>query len=66
MIDPVIHFALFLFVVLVIIVVHGFFYATDDRKALAGVPWRFARFVFWCVVVAGGMVLAEHTVASVH
>lgn len=66
MIDPLIHVVLFLTVVLVIIVVHGFFYTTDDRKALASVPWRFARFVFWCAIVAGGMILAQHTVASIH
>ncbi|MBK7876780.1 MAG: hypothetical protein IPJ77_13730 [Planctomycetes bacterium] len=65
MIDPLVHLALFLVVVLVIIVVHGFYFTTDDRKALTGVPWRFARFVFWCALIAGAMILAEHTVASV-
>ncbi|MFO1009821.1 MAG: hypothetical protein U1F29_07130 [Planctomycetota bacterium] len=65
MIDPVLHVGLFLFVVLAIVVVHGFYYATNDKKALAGVPWRYARFLFWCAMVAGAMVVAEHTVASV-
>lgn len=66
MIDPLVHVALFFVVVLVIILVHGFYFTTDDRKALAGAPWRFARFVFWCVVITGALVVAQHTVASVH
>lgn len=65
MIDPLVHGLLFLLVVLAIIVVHGFFYSTDDRTALRTVPIRVARFVFWCGVVAGILIVAEHTVASV-
>jgi hypothetical protein len=65
-IDLPIHLALFVAVVLVIILVHGFFYSLDDREALKGVPWRAGKFLFWCAVVAGAMIVAEHTVASIH
>lgn len=66
MIDPVVHLLLFLAVVLVIVVVHGFYFTTDDRKSLSSVPWRLARFVFWCGVITGGLVVAQWTVASVN
>ena len=66
MIDLPIHLALFAVVILVIILVHGFFYTLDDSEALKGVFWRAGKFVFWCAVVAGGMISAEWTVASIH
>lgn len=65
MIDPVRHVVLFLAVVVVIVTVHGFFFTTDDGKALGTLPRRLAKFLFWCGIVAGLMLVAEHTVASV-
>jgi len=64
-IDPVLHIALFLFVALVIVTVHACYFTVDERVALASVPLRFAKFVFWCAVVAGVMLAFEHTLASV-
>jgi hypothetical protein len=65
-IDPVVHGVLFLAVALAIVLVHGFFFTTDDKVALRTVPIRLGRFVFWCAVVAGVLIVAEHTVASIH
>jgi hypothetical protein len=66
MIDPPIHLLLFVTVVLVIVVLHRFFVTTDDREALRGIPGRLAKYLLWCGVVAAAMIVAEHTVASVH
>lgn len=66
MIDPPIHIALFAAVVLVIVTVHAFYSTPDDKVALRALPLRFAKFFFWCAVVAGVMLAAEHTLASVH
>ena len=66
MIDPPIHVALFAAVVLVIVTVHAFYTSPDDATALRALPLRFAKFFFWCAVVAGVILAAEHTLASVH
>lgn len=66
MIDPPIHIVLFAVVVLVIVTVHAFYSSPSDAAALRAVPFRFAKFFFWCAVVAGLMLAAEHTLASVH
>ena len=66
MIDPATHVLLFLAVVLVIVTVHGFFFTTDDRKALVELPRRLVKFVLWCGVVVVLMLVAEHTLASIN
>lgn len=66
MIDPPIHIALFAAVVLVIVTVHAFYSSPDDAAALRVLPLRFAKFFFWCAVVAGVMLAIEHTLASVN
>lgn len=65
MIDPVRHVVLFLAVVVVIVTVHGFFFTTDDKQALGTLPRRLLKFLIWCGIVVGLMLVAEHTVASV-
>lgn len=60
------HIFLFLGVGFVIVTIGAFFAERDDAAALRGLPKRFAYFVVGCSVVAGVMLLIEHTLASVN
>lgn len=57
---------LLLFVIGLAIAGIGSFYAEpDDAKALRSLPKRLVVFLIGCTVVAGLMLLAEHTLARV-
>lgn len=65
MTDLPIHLALFTVVGLAIVLMSSFFSEPEDGPALRTVPRRLLYFFVGCGVLAGLMLLAEHTVASV-
>ena len=63
--DLLVHFLLFSILSAVIVLMGAFYAEPDDAKALRGFPRRFLVFFVGCGVLAGVLLLAEHTVASV-
>ena len=63
--DLAVHLGLFVLVGLGIVALAAFYAEADDRAALRSLPRRFAMFALGCGILAGLVVLAEHTVASV-
>ncbi|MCA8981851.1 MAG: hypothetical protein H6831_09520 [Planctomycetes bacterium] len=64
--DLPIHLALFTVVALAIVMLSSFFTEPEDGPALRALPRRMLYFFVGCGVLAGLMLIAEHTVASVH
>jgi hypothetical protein len=60
------HLVLFLFLGIAIVTLSAFFVEAEDRAALRSLPRRLLVFFVGCAVLAALMLLAEHTVASVH
>jgi hypothetical protein len=56
---------LFAFVGLSIVTLGSFFGETEDRPALAHVPWRLLVFFGGCGLIALILIVLEHTVAAV-
>lgn len=64
--DIGIHLVLFAVVGAAIVMMSSFFSEAEDGPALRALPRRLLYFFVGCGVLAGLMLLAEHTVASVH
>jgi len=64
MIDPIPHVALFLFVALAIVFAGSTFADLEDPALLRGLPKKVGWFCMWCTVLAAGILLLEHTLAS--
>lgn len=64
--DLGLHLLLFGLAGTVVVVIGTLFSEPDDRAALRALPRRLLVFFAGCAVVAGVMLLLEHTVASVH
>jgi hypothetical protein len=60
------HLLLFALIGVGIMAMASFYSEAQDRPALRSLPRRFVVFVIGCGILAALMVLAEHTVASVH
>jgi hypothetical protein len=63
--DLPIHLALLLAIGVAIAGTSALYSEPDDRKALRSVPRRLATFLLGCGLVAGVLLLIEHTFASV-
>ena len=63
--DRLIHLLLFVTLSAVIVLMGAFYGEPDDSKALHGFGRRLIVFLIGCAVLAGIIILAEHTVASV-
>jgi hypothetical protein len=63
--DLWVHAALFLVLSAVIVLMGTFYAEPDDARALRSYPRRLVYFLAGCGALAGLMLLAEHTVASV-
>lgn len=63
--DLPIHLLLFSVVALAIVMLSSFFSEPEDGPALRALPRRLLYFFVGCGVLAGLMLIAEHTVASV-
>jgi len=63
--DVWVHTGLFLVVSAVFIVIAAFYSEAEDVPALRSMPRRFVYFVLGCLVLAGLMLVFEHTIASV-
>ena len=63
--DPLVHVLLFLVVGVAIVTINTFFAESEDARALRSLPLRLLKFCLGCGIVAGVMLLVEHTVASV-
>ncbi|MFT4537757.1 MAG: hypothetical protein ACI835_000187 [Planctomycetota bacterium] len=59
------HLLLFLFSGGIIVVMASLFNAPDDKEAFRTLPKRMAYFVMGCSLVAGIMLVLEHTLAAV-
>lgn len=59
------HLGLFLVLATAIVTLSAFFAEAEDAPALRSVPRRLLVLVLGCAVLAGLILLAEHTVASV-
>lgn len=64
--DLPIHLLLFAVVALAIVMLSSFFSEPEDGPALRALPRRLLYFFVGCGVLAGLMLIAEHTVASVN
>lgn len=64
--DLPLHLLLFAFMGLSIVVLGAMFSEREDGPLFAGLPKRLGWFFLGCGVLAGVMLLAEHTVAAVH
>lgn len=64
--DFPIHILLFTIVALAIVMLSSFFAEPEDGPALRAIPRRLLYFFIGCGVLAGLMLIAEHTVASVN
>ena len=60
------HLLLFLVSGSVIVIISAMFSEADDRAALRVLPRRLAYFFGGCLLVAGVMLVCEHTFASIH
>jgi hypothetical protein len=63
--DLVTHGVLFLVLSAVIVLLGTFYAEPDDARALRSYPRRLLYFLLGCGALAGLMLLAEHTLASV-
>ncbi len=61
----IVHVGLFAVLSFAVVVMGALYAEPDDRKALASVPRRFTVFMLSCALVAGLMLVLEHTFASV-
>lgn len=61
----IVHVGLFVVLSFAIVVMGALYAEPDDRKALASVPRRLTVFLVSCALVAGLMLVLEHTFASV-
>ena len=59
------HLLLFVAIGIVIVTISAFFAEMEDGPALRSLPRRLVVFFAGCALLAGLMLLAEHTVASV-
>lgn len=64
--DIGVHLLLFAVVAAAIVMLSAFFNEAEDGPALRALPRRLLYFFVGCGVLAGLMLLAEHTVASVN
>lgn len=64
--DFPIHILLFTIVASAIVMLSSFFTEPEDGPALRALPRRLLYFFVGCGVLAGLMLIAEHTVASVN
>lgn len=64
--DIAVHLLLFAVVAAAIVLMSAFFSEQEDGPALRAFPRRLLYFFVGCGVLAGLMLLAEHTVASVN
>ena len=64
MIDPLPHFALFLFAALAIVFAGSTFSETEDAPLLRSLPKKVGWFCLWCAFLAVVILLLEHTLAS--
>ena len=62
--DLPIHLLLFLAITIPIVVLGAFYGEADDSRALRSIPRRLVMFILGCGVVAGVMLLCEHTFGS--
>jgi hypothetical protein len=63
--DVWVHVLLFLVVSAAFVVISAFYSEAEDGPAFRSMPRRFVYFVLGCAVLAGLMLLFEHTLASV-
>lgn len=64
--DLIVHIVLFLIASLAIVGMGSCYADGEDAPALRRFPRRYAMFVGGCALLAGVMLLLEHTVASVN
>lgn len=64
--DIAFHLGLFLLAGTVIVVIGALFSEPDDRTVLRVLPKRWLHFFIGCGIVIALMLLAEHTLASIH
>ena len=63
--DFVVHLLLFVLVATAIVTLGSFYADAGDERALRALPRRFLVFCFGCALLAGIMLICEHTFASV-
>ncbi len=63
--DSVVHILLFLLLSAVIVLMGAFYAEPDDARALRSYPRRLLVYLVGCGVLAGILLVAEYTVASV-
>jgi hypothetical protein len=63
--DLPLHLALFALISFAIVLLSGMYSEPDDAKLVRALPRRFVVFVLGCTVVAGLVLLFEHTFARV-
>lgn len=59
------HLGLFVILAIAIVTLSAFFADPEDEPALRSVPRRLLVLIAGCAILAGLILLAEHTVASV-
>jgi hypothetical protein len=59
------HLVLFVVLGIAIVTLSAFFAEPEDGRALRSVPRRLLVLLIGCTILAGLMLIAEHTVASV-
>ncbi|MCY2960399.1 MAG: hypothetical protein NTY35_09560 [Planctomycetota bacterium] len=64
--DLLLHLVLFVVIGAGIVALAAFYSEPDDAKALRVLPRRFGVFALGCAILAVLLIVAEHTVASVH
>ena len=61
-----IHFGLFMVLTAIVVAIGCMLSEAEDRDAIRSFPKRYGGFLFWSGIVVAGMLIFEHTLASIH
>lgn len=64
--EILIHIGLFVVLTAIVVAIGCMLSEAEDRDAIRSFPKRLGNFLFWSGVVVSGMLIFEHTLASIH